>query len=1132
MRTIGMDSNRRPAGAHAPIRTRAQGVAFATLALGAALVALVAPLAPVAHAQGSRRDDIVFGPGGHPVSGATVTVCQASATGTPCAPLATLYTDATLTVPAANPLQTDGIGNYHFYAPAGRYVVQISGPGISGTLTYRDVILAPDVSSSGSGNNISAFGLTLGGNLSVAGNAAVNGTLAVGGSMTFSGPLNINAANTGNVAGKSTLADGVQYVTPEGNDLNDGLSWGTAKYTVFAACEALPGGLTSPPTCGSGTIYYTDASHANPTAGAGLWLMGAADPNYASPPAGWLRDSGSLSVIGISKGNNGPNPHIGRAWLQGGSAADRNHPGVWLSNVQSATLIANMNIQYPGRAYVVGECSDNTRTNTCNSNGLTFQNTTGNLNNITGNGPCFDITGASFWIWLRDWGCSGTDTVNAPTDDKSAALLIDGRTNPGVGLIFIEDSNIAGGGIKFYAGANGGSFSVHGLTTESQHGEPAAWIAATGGTGDNNVNVSVSDVEVADSVGNSPAFQNDLLNASGSMVVLSNMHSGVVVGPAIVNGQYTSFLNVQTASPLRQGQTGFIRGHAVGVTDATARMFAPSTVRFTNLAKTDATTWTNSGSTTFTTGITAPDGTTGAGQFVSTSGIQSGILRPQTPTTLTVGDYFIGAAWVRSQTANGYANNTMPINVGFNPSLPSALIVNNSYIVSGDGQWDWVVVICKIITAPSNPYNVQLAVNYDATHTIQVYAPILVYIPLGTISENEIYSYAAALAPYDKNCAVGTTCGLATQLFNPIGGALFNGAGTPVSSNPAPYTPACLAATTCGSFLALSDLVADSFTRADVGTLGPNWTTMAGFAVASITSNAAINNVASSGYSFSYYNAQKFSADQFSQATYNSSPTSYDGVGVRVATGDNGYWFLCPTGTSYLIKRVAGAQTTLTSGFTSCATNDVVRIEVVGTQITAYKNGVQVSTASDSALTSGVPGISLYNSGTPSGSIQNFVGGNLRPNYNQLGFWAKLQTFGAGATVSSGGLSLTETTAPSAATSSDICYGDSTAHAVKCSYNNGSFLNVPQVIASGTSTLGTTAISATTCASVVTTAASGVATTDAIQWSFNAAPGAGYTAGLHMLPYVTSGNVNFLVCNPTAGSLTPAAATLNWRVLR
>ncbi|MDR3569620.1 MAG: hypothetical protein P4L43_16465 [Syntrophobacteraceae bacterium] len=92
-----------------------------------------------------------------------------------------------------------------------------------------------------------------------------------------------------------------------------------------------------------------------------------------------------------------------------------------------------------------------------------------------------------------------------------------------------------------------------------------------------------------------------------------------------------------------------------------------------------------------------------------------------------------------------------------------------------------------------------------------------------------------------------------------------------------------------------------------------------------------------------------------------------------------------------------------------------------------------------------------------------------------------------------------------------------------------------QTLASGTATLGTSAISSGACAAAVTVAATGVLSTDAISWSFNAAPPSGYngTGGiLDIRPFVTGGNVNFLVCNSTASSITPGAATLNWRVLR
>lgn len=91
---------------------------------------------------------------------------------------------------------------------------------------------------------------------------------------------------------------------------------------------------------------------------------------------------------------------------------------------------------------------------------------------------------------------------------------------------------------------------------------------------------------------------------------------------------------------------------------------------------------------------------------------------------------------------------------------------------------------------------------------------------------------------------------------------------------------------------------------------------------------------------------------------------------------------------------------------------------------------------------------------------------------------------------------------------------------------------------SGTSALATGAISSATCATAITTAATGALTTDTIQWGFNGDPTAvtGYVplvAGmLTIIAYPTANNVNFKVCNNTSSSVTPGAVTLNWRVVR
>jgi hypothetical protein len=102
----------------------------------------------------------------------------------------------------------------------------------------------------------------------------------------------------------------------------------------------------------------------------------------------------------------------------------------------------------------------------------------------------------------------------------------------------------------------------------------------------------------------------------------------------------------------------------------------------------------------------------------------------------------------------------------------------------------------------------------------------------------------------------------------------------------------------------------------------------------------------------------------------------------------------------------------------------------------------------------------------------------------------------------------------------------------------GTWWSVVKTVASGATAMGTGAISSAACATTVTAAATGVASTDVIQASFNGDPTGvtGYvpftTGMLTIIPFPTSGNVNFKVCNNTLGSITPGALTLNWRVER
>lgn len=90
---------------------------------------------------------------------------------------------------------------------------------------------------------------------------------------------------------------------------------------------------------------------------------------------------------------------------------------------------------------------------------------------------------------------------------------------------------------------------------------------------------------------------------------------------------------------------------------------------------------------------------------------------------------------------------------------------------------------------------------------------------------------------------------------------------------------------------------------------------------------------------------------------------------------------------------------------------------------------------------------------------------------------------------------------------------------------------VPFNLSYGTVSMPTTAIAAGACGSTVTVAAAPVSTSNRIEWAYAAAPGV--TDGLlHINAWVTSGNVNFNQCNPTTGSLTPTAISVNWEVVQ
>lgn len=136
-------------------------------------------------------------------------------------------------------------------------------------------------------------------------------------------------------------------------------------------------------------------------------------------------------------------------------------------------------------------------------------------------------------------------------------------------------------------------------------------------------------------------------------------------------------------------------------------------------------------------------------------------------------------------------------------------------------------------------------------------------------------------------------------------------------------------------------------------------------------------------------------------------------------------------GSSTLFLNQAGGYTTPAGGGTGTVTSVSV------TTANGVSGSVATSTTTPAiTLTLGaITPSSVASTGAVSGTTGTFTGGVT-----------------AGTTGGVGGtLTMPEGTVPSASTGNDVCYGDSTAHGILCSYNNGAF--VPLVTTTATQTL-------------------------------------------------------------------------------
>lgn len=173
----------------------------------------------------------------------------------------------------------------------------------------------------------------------------------------------------------------------------------------------------------------------------------------------------------------------------------------------------------------------------------------------------------------------------------------------------------------------------------------------------------------------------------------------------------------------------------------------------------------------------------------------------------------------------------------------------------------------------------------------------------------------------------------------------------------------------------------DNFNRAN-GNLGSNWTDATGTNAIQIATNVLQSNGAVDA--LIYWNADAFPADQSADTTVTAVGDSYLGASVRV-TANNGYGFYAGQFGRYLFKVVAGVTTTISSDGTSVTNADVYLLSAVGTQLRVKRNGVDLFTPTDSALSSGSAGLAGFGAGQAE-RADNWNGASLAGSHEQEGF--------------------------------------------------------------------------------------------------------------------------------------------------
>lgn len=592
----------------------------------------------------------------------------------------------------------------------------------------------------------------------------------------------------------------VRYAHPEGNNANDGLTWGTAKKDVLAAYDALP---TSGGVIHIGSGVFWDSVNTD----RGFWIVGGNDPSFASPPTGW-RQQKRVHIMGTGA------THVSfarapQAEILGGSSTDRLKPSIWLSGTAVPITFENVFTHYQAVNVRLGISTDmSTYTNTA---GIEFRNFGAELHQITGNGPSYEI-GYAYWIYWKDCQLFGNASVYpitaASIQSGTTARFTVGTHSFKVGDT-VDVTGVTPAGYNGYwtitavaattfdanIGTSPSAGSAFGQAEPILHYKRAAVGHDTIDYFPTFIGAGLWEFRNCVFGGGGIHFASNGTTSAGGVVMKDIVHEGDFVGPeppslhvrgpsrgqipssvsgflvenvqhadassptgvVLVDGTTTSPNTVISINTPTQGagvtrltgditgrqQVGISQGNYYGPSEAAHYGFGPTPILGTNLVNTDATTWTAGfGAATVTSGKKAPDGTTNAAAISGANNPFNNAQIYRTGASPAVGDWLIGGVWRRFVSgtfdpSNGFTWAGMSLlNCTFDDH-PSQDISIRSGASQIDGAWDWTWRAAKVISYTGAGSEIIFSLNSPQNGEVEYAYPVFMHIPAANALDDD-----------------------------------------------------------------------------------------------------------------------------------------------------------------------------------------------------------------------------------------------------------------------------------------------------------------------------------------------------------------------------------------------------------